>query len=677
MVMHWSLGSKDTERLPSDLISLTAKPIEPSPVTAVVRLATANKEKLAELEKQRSADTQDVVKQVRHFTLQENNTIIHYPITNFADESIFNFEKVYDVGVPLVDIHKSLSESVLKDIYDGYDVSIISYGEAGSGKSFTLFGNEDSDGIIALTFQDIIQKKRELEKDQNTIVNIQISALEISLEKVYDMLHSADDRKPLKSHHETKKFGLYYQEANNEYINSIKEFDKVMKLIQDNKEASEKKMDSKRSTSHVVIRCSVEQLDRVHGTITSSNIMFADLCGSNRFEKDVDQKLGVENIKKLNLSISNLESVVNSVLQNQQKNHLYIENKLVPSVNSSDLQRIPYKDSQLTGLIQEALGGNSRTRVVLNCFDDKSHHEETIATLRFGVQLQNILNFVRADVTGLNSKKTLDLLIDNMKVIENNYDQRITLLESELNKLADTVKKAKVTEELETEIVEKNDEIKKLREQLETMTQLFNNIDPKESEDTKKIIQTLMEKCESVAQLQLELEGQLHENSILKGDGEIKDAKIRTLETMNSRLVEQLQNQESSTQDILKSNGILKKELEALSNISKSQQEKIKILEAKLRDSVVISSTESSPRKGSVSSSSINTMLPIDESDGQSKSWGFVSSSSKTGNFWGGRKVSTSSMTTITSQDSFQPKPLKKGFSLNTVKPKNEPEAGS
>lgn len=68
MVMHWSLGSKDTERLPSDLISLTAKPIEPSPVTAVVRLATANKEKLAELEKQRSADTQDVVKQVRHFT---------------------------------------------------------------------------------------------------------------------------------------------------------------------------------------------------------------------------------------------------------------------------------------------------------------------------------------------------------------------------------------------------------------------------------------------------------------------------------------------------------------------------------------------------------------------------------------------------------------------------------
>lgn len=169
----------------------------------------------------------------------------------------------------------------------------------------------------------------------------------------------------------------------------------------------------------------------------------------------------------------------------------------------------------------------------------------------------------------------------------------------------------------------------------------------------------------------------MHENSILKGDGEIKDAKIRTLETMNSRLVEQLQNQESSTQDILKSNGILKKELEALSNISKSQQEKIKILEAKLRDSVVISSTESSPRKGSVSSSSINTMLPIDESDGQSKSWGFVSSSSKTGNFWGGRKVSTSSMTTITSQDSFQPKPLKKGFSLNTVKPKNEPEAGS
>lgn len=673
--MHWSLSAKEAE-LPSDLISLIAEPIEPFRVEAVVRLTTENKEKRAAAEQQytSSNEQEESSNKPRHFSLQKDNTVIHYPITNFADESTFNFKKVLDVGEPQSNLYE-LVKPVLTDIFDGYNCAVVSYGESLSGKTYTVFGNDESDGLATLFFTDILQKKREVEagSNGNITMGLQISVVEVMMEKVYDLLVPIQERKPMKSHHETKKFHLYFQEATKEYISTMKEFDRLIKQAKEHRDMSYQKMDSKRSISHVIIRIELEQLDRAQETVTRSSLTITDLCGSNKFDKEIDSKLGVENIKKLNQSVANVQTVVNTVIQNQSVNKLYTENGLTPSTTLTT-QRVPYKESQLTGLLQDVFGGNCRTRMILNCFEDKAHHEETISTLRFGSMVQEMVNFVRADKSGLNSKKKLDVIVDDMKVREDNYLTKIKLLEQEIGRLNKKQEDVGTEEELTEKLNASEDENKKLREQLETLSQLFNSSDPKEAEDNKKIIQTLMEKCEAVAELQLKLEGQLHENSIMKADNDIKSAKVETLETMNTKLLDQLQTQESSSQDVLKSNAILKKELDALAKLSEAQKEKIKILETRLRDSSIsaMSSVESSPRKGSISSSSMNTMLPIEETESQSKSWGFSNPSTKGTSFWGSRKVSSSSVTTITSQDSIHLKPLKKGFNLKSIKVNNQ-----
>lgn len=678
--MHWSLSAKEKE-LPSDLISLISEPIEPFKVETIVRLATENKEKREAAEKQYSNPEGDKSgdessgKPVRHFSLQQGNTVIHYPITNFADESSFKFSKVLDIGVPNYNLYELFSESTLKDLFDGYNNSIVSYGESFSGKSYTIFGNEEFDGLATLFFTDILQRKREVEagNNGNITMSLQVSVLEVMMEKVYDLLVPIQDRKPMKSHHETKKFYQYFHEATNEYVSSMKEFDRLIKQAQEHRDISCQKMDSKRSISNVIIRVDLEQLDRKKETVTHSTLTLVDLCGSNKFDKDIDSKFGVENVKKLNLSISNIETVVNTIIGNQAINKIYTENGVTPSTTIAT-QRVPYKESQLTGILQDVFGGNCRTRVILNCFEDKVHHDETITTLRFGSLLQEMVNFVKVDKSGLNSKKKLDVIVDDMKVREDNYLTKIQLLEKEVSRLNKLKDETRDTAVLEEKLSEKEDENKKLREQLETLTQLYNNSDPKEAEDNKKIIQTLMEKCEAVAELQLKLEGQLHENSIMKADNDIQSVKIETLETMNTKLLDQLQTQESSSQDVLKSNAILKKEIETLAKVTETQKGKIKSLESRIRDSSAMSSVESSPRKGSMSSSSMNTMLPIEETESQTKSWGFSNPSTKGSSFWGTRKVSSSSVNTITSQDSVHLKPLKKGFNLKSIKVVNGQE---
>lgn len=263
----------------------------------------------------------------------------------------------------------------------------------------------------------------------------------------------------------------------------------------------------------------------------------------------------------------------------------------------------------------------------------------------------------------------MDLFIQDMKIKDDNYVAQINILKAEIDSLKSLHNKS-LPEDDEKKMLEntKKENIK-LKLQLDSITQLLSsstNEDPNNRID-EEVSEILTKRCEQIAQLELSFDRQMNSNSKLQQELEYKKSKEEALESMNVRLLEQIQLQEREIQELLTTNAILKGELETHTKLTETRSERIKSLESSVKELSLNKSTIPSPRRGSMSSSSGNTMLHIEEGSEISNSpWSANTSSKPLG--WGARKVSSSSIATTGSQESFVARPFKKGLNLHSIK---------
>lgn len=294
---------------------------------------------------------------------------------------------------------------------DGYNGTVFAYGQTGSGKTFTMMGADIESPelrgviprIVEQIFESIIASPSTME------YTVKVSYMEIYMERIRDLLQPQNDNLPI---HEEKNRGVYVKGLLEVYVSSIPEVMEVMRRGGNSRAVAYTNMNAESSRSHSIFVITVNQKNLENGSARSGRLFLVDLAGSEKVGKTGASGQTLEEAKKINKSLSALGMVINSLTDGKSSH-------------------IPYRDSKLTRILQESLGGNSRTTLIINCSPSSYNDAETVSTLRFGTRAKSIKN--KAKVNAELSPAELKALLKRAKAEALTFNQYISALETEVN----------------------------------------------------------------------------------------------------------------------------------------------------------------------------------------------------------------------------------------------------
>lgn len=304
-------------------------------------------------------------------------------VGNFDTE--FHFDKIFMPDAPQESVFEFVGKPIAEDVMAGYNGTVLAYGQTGSGKTFTMMGAEDNDsqGLIPRAAHHIFETI--LNADPEFVYTITCSMLEIYKETLRDLLDPSDIKLSIKGDAE----GVYIEGLTEDYIGDEDELLEKLAFGGANRTVAATKMNSKSSRSHELFILKVCQ-KLPDGMEKTGILNLVDLAGSEKINMSGVTGNKLEEAKKINLSLSMLGNVIHSL--------------------SSGASHIPYRDSKLTRILQESLGGNYKTCLVVTASPHVRNLEESLSTLKFAQRAKTIKN--RAV---LNVKETPEVVIARLK----------------------------------------------------------------------------------------------------------------------------------------------------------------------------------------------------------------------------------------------------------------------
>ncbi|KAH7889680.1 P-loop containing nucleoside triphosphate hydrolase protein [Phlebopus sp. FC_14] len=289
----------------------------------------------------------------------------------------FTFDRVFSMGTKQHEVFDYGVKDIVKDVLDGYNGTVFAYGQTGSGKTFTMMGadidSEELKGIIPRITEQIFQSI--VESDAHLEYMVKVSYMEIYLERIRDLLAPQNDNLQV---HEEKSRGVYVKNLSDYYVSSAREVYEIMRQGGAARVVTSTNMNAESSRSHSIFLITIQQRNTETGAQKSGNLYLVDLAGSEKVGKTGASGQTLEEAKKINKSLSALGMVINAL-------------------TDSKVKHIPYRDSKLTRILQESLGGNSRTTLIINCSPSAYNEAETLSTLRFGIRAKSIKNTARVN----------------------------------------------------------------------------------------------------------------------------------------------------------------------------------------------------------------------------------------------------------------------------------------
>lgn len=284
----------------------------------------------------------------------------------------FTFDQVFDTDSQQEQVFEYSLRQTVDDLMKGYNGTVLAYGQSGSGKSYTMMGSSIDNPQYRGAIPRIVDKIFNMILHSSTDIEytVRVSYMEIYMEKIKDLLKPENDNLPI---HEDKARGVYVKGLTEEYVSSASEVYKVMKQGGGVRAVAATNMNQESSRSHSIFAIVVTQKNTVSGAQKSGQLFLVDLAGSEKVGKTGATGQTLEEAKKINKSLSALGMVINSLTDGKSTH-------------------IPYRDSKLTRILQESLGGNSRTSLIVNCSPSSFNDVETLSTLRFGMRAKNIRN---------------------------------------------------------------------------------------------------------------------------------------------------------------------------------------------------------------------------------------------------------------------------------------------
>ncbi|KAJ1020485.1 hypothetical protein NDA13_005802 [Ustilago tritici] len=322
----------------------------------------------------------------------------------------FVFDRVFPMNTMQRDVFEFGIKETVDDVLNGYNGTIFAYGQTGSGKTFTMMGsdidNDDLKGIIPRIteqiFENIMASPPHLE------YLVKVSYMEIYMEKIRDLLAPQNDNLQV---HEEKNRGVYVKGLSDFYVGGQADVYEIMRQGGQARAVSSTNMNAESSRSHSIFLITIQQRNTETGSVKTGNLYLVDLAGSEKVGKTGASGQTLEEAKKINKSLSALGMVINALTDGKSSH-------------------IPYRDSKLTRILQESLGGNSRTTLIVNASPCVYNADETLSTLRFGVRAKSIKN--KARVNAELSPAELKALLKKAKADNERYQQYIANLEAEL-----------------------------------------------------------------------------------------------------------------------------------------------------------------------------------------------------------------------------------------------------
>lgn len=336
-------------------------------------------------------------------SMDGNETVVrsldsgHHYRFNF-DYSFWSFDSTHRDFAGQEQVYRQLAQPLLVKAFEGYNTCLFAYGQTGSGKSYSIMGHGSEVGIIPRFCEELFSRAyhdQEVTRDSEMVkINVEISFFEIYNEKIHDLLASSKEKggkKPTLKVREHPVLGPYVEGLSTYVVNSFEDVEGWITLGNKNRATAATGMNDKSSRSHsvftlVLTQTRTEEIEGIqHDHSITSKINLVDLAGSERQSQAQTSGERLREGANINKSLLTLGKVISSLS----------EQSIMGAKKKKSF--IPYRDSVLTWLLKESLGGNSKTAMIATISPSHHHIEETLSTLRYAKQARAIVNLARVN----------------------------------------------------------------------------------------------------------------------------------------------------------------------------------------------------------------------------------------------------------------------------------------
>jgi hypothetical protein len=354
------------------------------------------------------ADCVELQPELKRLKLRKNNW----------DTETYEFDEVLTEAASQKRVYEVVAKPVVESVLEGYNGTVMAYGQTGTGKTFTLgrLGDEDTAarGIMVRSMEDIIGGTS-LDTD-----SISVSYLQLYMETIQDLLDPTNDNIAIVEDPRTGDVSL--PGATHVEIRNQQNFLELLQLGETHRVAANTKLNTESSRSHAILmvhvkRSVVENEFPVSNEMESSShfvrpskplvrrskLVLVDLAGSERVHKSGSEGHMLEEAKSINLSLSALGKCINAIAENSP--------------------HVPLRDSKLTRLLRDSFGGTARTSLIVTIGPSPRHRGETTSTILFGQRAMKVENMlkIKEEFDYKSLSKKLEVQLD--KVIAENERQ--------------------------------------------------------------------------------------------------------------------------------------------------------------------------------------------------------------------------------------------------------------
>ncbi|KAM5138305.1 kinesin-like protein KIF18A [Mantella aurantiaca] len=326
----------------------------------------------------------------------------------------FVFDCVFDQNSEQLEVFEQTTKIVLDGFLNGYNCTVLAYGATGAGKTHTMLGSSSQPGVMYLTMMDLYNRMESL-KDEK-ICNIAISYLEVYNEQIRDLLSNSG---PLAVREDAQK-GVVVQGLTLHQPKSAVEILQLLDYGNKNRTQHPTDVNATSSRSHAVFQIFLRQQDKsasINQNVRIAKMSLIDLAGSERASATNAKGERLREGTNINRSLLALGNVINALADPKTKK-----------------QHIPYRNSKLTRLLKDSLGGNCRTIMIAAVSPSSLTYDDTYNTLKYANRAKDIKSSVKSNVVSLDShisqyvkiceqqKKEIAMLKEKLKIYE---DQKV------------------------------------------------------------------------------------------------------------------------------------------------------------------------------------------------------------------------------------------------------------
>ncbi|XP_036961578.1 kinesin-like protein KIF1B isoform X5 [Acanthopagrus latus] len=384
--------------------------------------------------------------------MQGNTTTIANPKAPKEPAKTFSFDYSYWSHTSPDDpsfasqnlVYNDIGKEMLAHAFEGYNVCIFAYGQTGAGKSYTMMGKQEEgqEGIIPMLCEDLFEKINEDSNKEELSYSVEVSYMEIYCERVRDLLNPKNKGNLRVREHPL--MGPYVEDLSKLAVTSYTDIADLMDAGNKARTVAATNMNETSSRSHAVFTIVFTQKKHDSETDLStekvSKISLVDLAGSERADSTGAKGTRLKEGANINKSLTTLGKVISALAE--------VDNCTSKSKKKKKTDFIPYRDSVLTWLLRENLGGNSRTAMVAALSPADINYDETLSTLRYADRAKNIkcnavinedpnnklVRDLKDEVSRLKEllrAQGLGDILDNLKDIQNNKHRYLIASENQ------------------------------------------------------------------------------------------------------------------------------------------------------------------------------------------------------------------------------------------------------